>query len=1099
MRKEQEPVSDTHTFTATREQRVVRVFVSSTFRDMHAERDELIKRTFPQLRRLCEERGVGWSEVDLRWGITEEQSQRGEVLPICLAEIQRCRPYFIGLLGERYGWVPHEIPNELIEQEPWLQSHLHHSVTELEILHGVLNDLKMSDRAFFYFRDPAFIDSLPSVEQPYYLELPTREDIEKFGQPEAERHAQERRQKLAALKARLIASGQPVENYQNPRALGELVLRDLTDVINRCYPQGSEPDPLDRESLDHDAFAQSRAQVYIGRQSYYNRLNEHVQDNEPPLVVLGESGSGKSALLSNWALQYRSAHPEEMLLVHFIGATSYSADWTALLRRIMGEFKRRFNIQHEIPDKPDELREAFANWLHMASAKGRVVLILDALNQLEDRDGAPDLVWLPPEIPPGIRLILSTLPGRSLDELKQRGWPRMQIEHLAAGERQELISAYLAQHAKQLNQTRVGRIANANQTANPLYLRVLLDELRVFGIHEELDERIAYYLRAATIPELYERILKRYEEDYERDRVGLVRDAMGLLWASRRGLSEAELLDLLGSSQNALPRAYWSPLYLAAEASLVSRSGLLGFAHDYFREAVKERYVATAGEQSDAHLHLANYFETREMGRRKLEELPWQLSRAGEWPRLFSLLASPAFFPNAWEANSSEVKSYWTQVEANSTLRLVDAYQVAVTSGDVSVRYFGDVATLLHETGHLDVARTMREHIVDSARRLNKPERLAVALNNLGFMLDETERDKATELLGEAEQICRRRGDKELLKTVLGNKVRILLKARMIDDARPLIDETKQLCRELHDLRGLQAMLGDQAILLRLVGELDQALSLHKEEELLCRQIGYQDGLADCLTNQASLLLAQRNLDASILLQQKAEEIYREMGNKEGLQLSLGNRTEILWLRGDLRELLAVSREREELCRELNNRIGIAASLSTQALVLEAAGDLQSALELNKSAEEIYRNSSDSAGLGSCLGNRAVILETLQRWDEAMQLLKEQEQIARNSNNKDQLASSLGEQALILKARGQLHEALELLAEQERINREIGNLAGLATALINHASFLANDMGRAVEGLPLAEEAYRLAASNGLVALAKGIKPILDSVRHKAE
>lgn len=46
--------------------RVVRVFVSSTFRDMHAERDELIKRAFPQLRKLCDERRVTWSEVDLR-------------------------------------------------------------------------------------------------------------------------------------------------------------------------------------------------------------------------------------------------------------------------------------------------------------------------------------------------------------------------------------------------------------------------------------------------------------------------------------------------------------------------------------------------------------------------------------------------------------------------------------------------------------------------------------------------------------------------------------------------------------------------------------------------------------------------------------------------------------------------------------------------------------------------------------------------------------------------------------------------------------------------------------------------------------------------
>ena len=88
------------------DQRVIRVFVSSTFRDMQAERDELIKHTFPQLRKLCDERNVVWSEVDLRWGITQKQSERGEVLPICLPEIQRCRPYFIGVLGERYGWIP---------------------------------------------------------------------------------------------------------------------------------------------------------------------------------------------------------------------------------------------------------------------------------------------------------------------------------------------------------------------------------------------------------------------------------------------------------------------------------------------------------------------------------------------------------------------------------------------------------------------------------------------------------------------------------------------------------------------------------------------------------------------------------------------------------------------------------------------------------------------------------------------------------------------------------------------------------------------------------------------------------------------------------
>ena len=41
----------------------------------------------------------------------------------------------------------------------------------------------------------------------------------------------------------------------------------------------------------------------------------------------------------------------------------------------------------------------------MAAAQGRVILIIDALNQLEDREGAPDLVWLPPVIPANVRLV----------------------------------------------------------------------------------------------------------------------------------------------------------------------------------------------------------------------------------------------------------------------------------------------------------------------------------------------------------------------------------------------------------------------------------------------------------------------------------------------------------------------------------------------------------------------------------------------------------------------------------------------------------------------------------------------------------------------
>ena len=52
--------------------RQVRVFISSTFRDMHAERDHLVTVVFPELRERCERLGLEFFDVELRWGVPEK-------------------------------------------------------------------------------------------------------------------------------------------------------------------------------------------------------------------------------------------------------------------------------------------------------------------------------------------------------------------------------------------------------------------------------------------------------------------------------------------------------------------------------------------------------------------------------------------------------------------------------------------------------------------------------------------------------------------------------------------------------------------------------------------------------------------------------------------------------------------------------------------------------------------------------------------------------------------------------------------------------------------------------------------------------------------
>ena len=47
--------------------KTIRIFVSSTFKDFHEEREVLVKEVFPDLRFWCEQRKLRLMECDLRW------------------------------------------------------------------------------------------------------------------------------------------------------------------------------------------------------------------------------------------------------------------------------------------------------------------------------------------------------------------------------------------------------------------------------------------------------------------------------------------------------------------------------------------------------------------------------------------------------------------------------------------------------------------------------------------------------------------------------------------------------------------------------------------------------------------------------------------------------------------------------------------------------------------------------------------------------------------------------------------------------------------------------------------------------------------------
>ena len=146
----------------------IKIFVSSTFNDMHGERDAINKVVMPHLNDLLRSQRIKVMAIDLRWGLTREDTSESGLgaLEHCLHEIDRARPFFIALMGERYGWMPNKYRVTAQKKFDWIKSHkLGSSITEMEMYHGFLNYPHRPINAFVYRRDPSFIRNIKNKNE----------------------------------------------------------------------------------------------------------------------------------------------------------------------------------------------------------------------------------------------------------------------------------------------------------------------------------------------------------------------------------------------------------------------------------------------------------------------------------------------------------------------------------------------------------------------------------------------------------------------------------------------------------------------------------------------------------------------------------------------------------------------------------------------------------------------------------------------------------------------------------------------------------------------------------------------------------------------
>ncbi|KAF6039458.1 hypothetical protein EB796_002235 [Bugula neritina] len=92
--------------------KVVKIFLSSTFSDMYVERNYLFSNIYKNLQQYCRlQHDVEFQVVDMRWGVRDEAALDHSGPKTCMDELRSCQelslgPNFVCLLGQRYGNRP---------------------------------------------------------------------------------------------------------------------------------------------------------------------------------------------------------------------------------------------------------------------------------------------------------------------------------------------------------------------------------------------------------------------------------------------------------------------------------------------------------------------------------------------------------------------------------------------------------------------------------------------------------------------------------------------------------------------------------------------------------------------------------------------------------------------------------------------------------------------------------------------------------------------------------------------------------------------------------------------------------------------------------
>ena len=537
------------------------------------------------------------------------------------------------------------------------------SATEQEIWHGVLRVPDAQEHVLGFFRE---IENLAAFSDP--RQIKEFVDVDPSGRVETALQT-EQDQLKAVLCTRLgkenvlrneaparLVEAQDEHGGRTVDVTTDHLAQFCADVVNRLsgiiqgqieeYWRNTAPASVERaarelkiEQDEHQRFGRERGgkETFVGREVELKAIRTYLRNaSRQPLVVHGSSGCGKTALM--WRA-FEELPEAQRPLIRLIGTTPRSSDLRGLLTSLCQELRQRNPVEGALPTDVKELRDEFDQHLRSAKPEQPLILLLDALDQLSDADDGRLLNWIPlGQLPPHVKLVGSCLSDRSAGDpasqpyakLKRRPIPAENFINLDGFSEAEahllLFDRWLPKAGRKVSDDQRARIEQrlaSPACRQPIFLKLLFEEVRLWHSYDPAPAP------GDSVPALLGQLFDRLSQPTNHDPL-LVNRVLGYLSASRHGLAENEILEMLFAdpeyraklneaaaqirlqpppNAKRIPIALWLRLRFDLAPYLTERAApganVLTFYHRQVAEWVQTNVAVSTGQ---LHQQMAYYF-----------------------------------------------------------------------------------------------------------------------------------------------------------------------------------------------------------------------------------------------------------------------------------------------------------------------------------------------------------------------------------------------------------------------------------------------------------------------------------------------------------